>query len=188
MSNKNIDSLTDFDGFYKEMQNESPRAAVIIASAFLDSQVRKLLEKFLVDDKKAVEKLIGSEKEIETPLSSFGARISTAYCLGLISKNEYNDLLTIKKIRNKFAHEMHGYTFDDQKIIDWCKDLKLAREITEVDSHINNSHPSLFLLSVFQLTNRLALRILSKKIDHQIPFGNLMTSEVIIRKSADTKI
>ncbi|MCJ7583555.1 MAG: MltR family transcriptional regulator [Anaerolineales bacterium] len=94
MAKANDDSLDDWKKFFDELQNESPRAAVIIARAFLDSQLQDLLSKFFVDDPKIVDELLGTDR----PLSSFSSRIKTAYCLGLISKNIYHDLETIRKI------------------------------------------------------------------------------------------
>lgn len=40
----------DWDGFLKEFQGESDRAAAIVGAAFLDEHLRFLLEEFLVDD------------------------------------------------------------------------------------------------------------------------------------------
>jgi DNA-binding MltR family transcriptional regulator len=84
--------LTDWKGFYEELQNESARAAVIIASAFLDAQLRDLISKSFVDDHKIVDELLGAEDNSDGPLSTFSSRIKAAYCLGLISKSMYYDL------------------------------------------------------------------------------------------------
>ena len=40
--------------FFEEFQSESPRAAVIISCAFLDSLLRDLIGSFLVEDAKKV--------------------------------------------------------------------------------------------------------------------------------------
>ena len=102
--------------FFEEFQNETPRAAAIISGAFLDSLLRDLLASFMINERKTVDELLGTEKNSDTPLGSFGARITTAYCLGLISKIELNDLRQIKNIRNRFAHKLHGYSFDDKDL------------------------------------------------------------------------
>ena len=158
MTATKIDPLTDWNGFYEELQNESPRGAVIIASAFLDAQLRNLISKFLIDDSKIVDELLGSEDKPDRPLSSFSSRIRAAYCLGLIGKSMYDDLDAIRKIRNKFAHKMHGYTFDEPEIVSWCKSLKLAKMITDAIPDYPNTHGSMFLLGVTQLASGLALK------------------------------
>ncbi|MFC1508628.1 MltR family transcriptional regulator [Candidatus Omnitrophota bacterium] len=116
-----------WNDFFEEFQKETPRAAVILSSAFLDSLLRDLICSFMIDNSKKVDELLGSEKNPYTPLSTFSSRIKTAYCLGLISKNEYDDLNIIRKIRNKFAHVMHGYTFEEREIISWCTRFKLQK-------------------------------------------------------------
>jgi mannitol operon repressor len=120
MSDNKVNPLTDWDGFFEEIQNESPRATVIIASAFLDAQLRALLLNSFVDDKKAREELLDSD------LSTFNSRIKAAYCMGLISKSMFHNPNVIRKIRNKFAHEMHGYTFGEPEIIRCCNSLEIG--------------------------------------------------------------
>ena len=148
--------LDYWNKFFEELQNESPRAAVIIAGAFLDSQLKDLLSKFFVDDPKVVDKLLG----IDRPLSSFSSHIKTAYCLGLISKNIYQDLQVIRKIRNNFAHKTHGYTFDEPEIVNWCNSLKLAKMTTDLSPNLPKTHGRMFILSVTQLAMWLGLKIL----------------------------
>jgi DNA-binding MltR family transcriptional regulator len=163
------DPLADWNSFFKEIQDESPRAAVIIASAFLDAQLRVIIGKSLVDDPKIVDELLGSEDKPDRPLSSFSSRIKMAYCLGLISKSVYHDLDLIRKIRNKFAHKMHGYSFDEPEIVNWCKSLKLAKMITDLDPTRPNSHGRMFILGVTQLCMQLGMKIVDTNQHHAKP-------------------
>jgi DNA-binding MltR family transcriptional regulator len=153
-----VDPLTDWKGFYEEIQNESARGAVIITGAFLDAQLRNLISKSFIDDPKIVDELLGADNKPDRPLSSFSSKIKAAYCMGLISKSMYSDLEAIRKIRNRFAHKMHGYTFDEPEIVNWCKSLKLAKMITDAIPHFPNTHRDMFLLGVTQLVNWLALK------------------------------
>jgi DNA-binding MltR family transcriptional regulator len=172
MSKNKVDPLTDWNGFFKEIQNESPRAAVIIASAFLDAQLRAILLNSFVDDKKVSEELLDSD------LSTFSSRIKTAYCMGLISETLYHDLNIVRKIRNKFAHQMHGYTFDEPEIVSWCNSLKLARMITEVSS-IPKSHGSHFVLGVTQLASWLGMKIIETEKSKKSSPKNPELSQVV---------
>jgi len=153
MNDKKIHSLTDWGDFFEELRNESPRAAVIIASAFLDAQLKAILLNSFIDDRKAVEELLDSD------LSTFSSRTKTAYCMGLISKSMFHDLSVIRKIRNKFAHQMHGYSFDEPEIVEWCKSLILAKMIAR-DTSLSKSHDSLFLIGIFQLAMSLSMKII----------------------------
>lgn len=110
----------DVDGFFNEFYKESDRATAILAAALLDEKLRQLLEAFFVEDKKQVDKLL----EDQAPLGSFGARINASYCLGLLSHDAHAMLILIKGIRNAFAHQLHGLSFDDSRIAKDCDKLK----------------------------------------------------------------
>jgi hypothetical protein len=47
-----------------------------------------------------------------------------AYGLGLITGLEFRECDTIRRIRNEFAHEVHGLTFNSQKPAALCRNLK----------------------------------------------------------------
>ena len=111
--------IADFQGFAAEFQNEGDRAAAILAGALLDERLRALLTAYLVDDSKEVALLL----EPEQPLGSFGARTRAAYCLGLLDKDLFALLSGIKKIRNAFAHQLHGLTFESPGIAQVCSAL-----------------------------------------------------------------
>jgi mannitol operon repressor len=115
----------DFQGFLEEFQNESDRSAAIIGAAFLDEHLKQLLTNFFVDDPKEVAHLLSSE----SPLGSFGARIRAAYCLGLVSREYFQSLKLIKDVRNAFAHQLHGLTFDDKEIAAACRKLQALQPI-----------------------------------------------------------
>jgi DNA-binding MltR family transcriptional regulator len=150
-----------WDIFFEELQKETPRAAVIVSGAFLDSLLRDLIGSFMIDDAKTVDGLLGCEKNPETPLSSFSARIKTAYCLGLICKAEYHDLNLIRKIRNRFAHKLHGYSFDDQEIIGWCNSLQTPKFFKEAIPIVDKSHRDRYMFTVSMLASQLGLHILA---------------------------
>ncbi|OGO28154.1 MAG: hypothetical protein A2136_08080 [Chloroflexi bacterium RBG_16_54_11] len=148
------DPLTDWEGFYKEIQHESARGAVIISCAFLDAQLRNLISKYLINYKKFIDELL------QHSLKSFDSRIKAAYDLDLIDKTIYQDLLAIKNIRNPFAHKMHGYSFDEPEIIEWCNSLRLANFITDAIPDFPNAPGNKFILGVVQLANQPALKTL----------------------------
>lgn len=148
-----------WEGFFEEFQNETPRACVIVSAAFLDHILRDILASFMIPEKKSVDDLLGTDKQPERPLSSFGARISSAYCLGLINRLEHNDLMTIKKMRNKFAHNLHGISFDTQEIIDLCNNLKTPTMGNHLFPPHLNTPRSRYTLTVSLLSMQLGIRI-----------------------------
>lgn len=104
-------NLKDFLPFLDVHNAESPRGAVLVACAFLDDQLRSVIDAFLVDGSDRALLLDG----FNAPIGTFSARIKTAHGLGLIHDLERDDLEMLRKIRNEFAHG-HKATFDDQKI------------------------------------------------------------------------
>jgi mannitol operon repressor len=183
------DPLNDWEGFYEELQNETPRAAVIIAAAFLDGRLRQLIANFMVEDSKVVDGLLGTEDNPDCPLSTFASRIKAAYCLGLISKGEYADLNTIRKIRNHFAHKMHGLSFDDDEIVSWCNSLQGAEELILALTDFPRSHRSMFLVGVSSLASRIAIRTLeTEKARRTVPKGFKMGQVVRVSGGGSTKV
>ena len=158
--NPESDPLNNWEGFYEELQDETPRAAIILAGAFLDGLLSKLISTFLIADQKAVSELLGTDGG-DAPLSSFSSKIKAAYCLGLISRDEYDDLNLIRKVRNKFAHEMHGFSITDQHVVNWCNELKIPQKTLRGLKDFPTTHAGKLLLGIALLASQIALRTLS---------------------------
>ncbi len=163
MTKKKDTSLNDMNGFFEYLQGESPRAAVVIAGAFLDEQLRQLILASFSKNRSVALDLVGSENNFDRPLSSFGSRINLAFCLGIINKIIYEDLHTIRKIRNKYAHQLHNYSWDEPEIVNWCKILNHSKMIVNINPNIAKSHNELFILAVVQISTWLGLELESKK-------------------------
>lgn len=96
------------------------RAESIVSAVRLEELLEDVLINFLVEDglsKRLVEDIVGN----------FGAKIKLAFCLGLISSDETNDLDVIRKVRNHFAHSKEC-SFNDQKVIDLCKNFRIPKQ------------------------------------------------------------
>jgi mannitol operon repressor len=97
-----------YNAFLDEFQQETDRAAAVLAAANLDNALLHVLSASIVGGKQATARLLGRDR----PLGSFGSRILACYCFGLISRDEFEELERVRKIRNDFAHEQHGFSFD----------------------------------------------------------------------------
>ena len=115
---KEYPNLKEFLPFLDVHNAESPRGSVLVACSFLDEQLGRIIDAFLVEDSKK-ELLLGG---FNAPIGTFSSRITMAHSLGLISDEERSDCDTLRKIRNEFAHN-HRAGFEDQKLIDLCKNL-----------------------------------------------------------------
>jgi len=82
----NAEELSDF------LKNESDRCVVIVAAAFFDETLGRLLG-----------------ERTERPLNS---RINDARDYGILSQDEHDDLHKIRQLRNQFAHNLRAAAFD----------------------------------------------------------------------------
>lgn len=108
-----------FSDFLKEFQSETDRGAALVGAALIDERLERLLLSHLIDCKESKEMLRGGN----APLAAFNSRIKMAYCVGLLTDLEYSECNMIRKIRNEFAHKVHGLTFQDDRVRALCNKL-----------------------------------------------------------------
>lgn len=103
--------------FSSEIHKETDRGSVLVCASYIDEMLERTIKAFTVESmhKDIVESSF-------SPIGSFGARIIISYSLNLITKEEYDDIKLIKKIRNIFAHEMY-VSFSDDRIKSHCASL-----------------------------------------------------------------
>ncbi len=111
-------TLVEFSGLFT-FAEQNERAIAILGGSFLEMILEHIILAYLPEDEKDVKKLM----DVNQPLGNFSNKISFCYCLGLIEKVVKEDLNLIRKIRNKFAHDLF-VTFEDEQIKSWCKELK----------------------------------------------------------------
>ena len=109
------------DVFLSEFQQETDRAAAVLGAAYLDQALEHLLRKRLLGGNKLKGELLGTDK----PLGSFSARIKVAFAIGSLHKAAYDDLEIIRRIRNEFAHQTMGFSFQRPEIVSRCQQLRL---------------------------------------------------------------
>lgn len=105
--------------FRQTLSAETDRGVALVCAAYLDEELRALLEKTFVDVPNTVGKLF----EGTGPLATFSARIGLAFATGLLRGESHRALRLICKIRNDFAHEYGETSFVDQDISARCREL-----------------------------------------------------------------
>jgi DNA-binding MltR family transcriptional regulator len=110
----------EWSHFYDELKTESDRGCAVIGGAMIDQSLSQLIASFLVDDPPAVNYLL----DPSGPLVSQPTRARLAYCLGILSTKQRDDIIAIGKIRNKFAHNLNGATFEQDEIKNECNKLR----------------------------------------------------------------
>ncbi len=133
-----IASESSWGSFMDEFEGDSDRAAAILGFALIDDILTGYLSSFLVDNPVKVKKLIGTHG----PLSSFWSRSLAAYCMGLISADEYHDLDLMRKIRNEFAHDLRSVSFSSDSVRGKCSRFRLGEPTHQVFSELGVSVPA----------------------------------------------
>ncbi|MGB6409358.1 MAG: transcriptional regulator, partial [Planococcus donghaensis] len=80
----------------QEINKSSDRGIVLICGSVLDGLLGELLKGFLVDGNKKEEDLFKGKGILAT----FDGKIILSFYLGLINKNEFDNLKLLQKIRN----------------------------------------------------------------------------------------
>ncbi len=142
-------ALLEFSNLFTYTE-ASERSIAIVGAAYLEMVLDHILLAFLPEDEKEVLKLM----DYNGPLGNFSGKINMCYCLGLIDKVIKDDLNNIRKIRNKFAHDM-VVSFTDEPIQSWCRALKWHTVSLTPFIPKDATNRDLFQVGVHQLISHL---------------------------------
>ena len=104
-------SFNEHMRFTSALRDQSHLGAVLIIAAYIDDKLGRIIEAFLVEGRVRNDLFKGPQ----APIGSFSSRINLAYAMALISEREFTSISAIRKIRNKFAHNIDA-SFEDQSI------------------------------------------------------------------------
>lgn len=121
-------SQLEFLTLRTELTKESDRGCVLLASSHLDLMLERLLNHKLVGSKKMKKQMF----EFNGPLGTFSSKIIMSYSLGLLPKLAQQDIQTIRKIRNDFAHTIKNASFENESIKYFCDNFSynISEELT----------------------------------------------------------
>lgn len=104
-----MDSLNRFQSLVRKQDD---RALSLSLAAFAEDTLGRLLLVYLREDRQAKDLVDG----FNAPLGTLSTRIKAAYALGLLTREQYEDLEIARRIRNEFAHDWEGVTLERQHI------------------------------------------------------------------------
>jgi hypothetical protein len=107
----------------EEEMKGSDRATAIVGGAFVDDHLTDSLKSNMVRNERLTEKMF-SPGQI---FGDFGAKIHFGYLIGIYSERAHDELTTIRRIRNEFAHQLELNSFERQGIRDRCQRLTLSQ-------------------------------------------------------------
>jgi hypothetical protein len=104
-----MDSLNRFQSLVRKQDD---RAMVLSLAAFAEDTLGRLLLVYLRESKQAKELIEG----FNAPFGTFSTRIKGAYTIGLLTKEQYEDLEIARRVRNAFAHDWEGISLESPDI------------------------------------------------------------------------
>lgn len=110
----------DDDAIIEEIINQSDRGAALIATAYLEERLLDAIK--ARTHRHDVE---GWFYKGAGPCASFTAKIALGFLLGIYDEEIRRMFITVKDIRNEFAHKPEPRDFNSQKIRDLCKNINL---------------------------------------------------------------
>lgn len=125
---------------YDVLNEESDLACVLIATSYLDYALASLWKRHLIESE-IVNKLLDSPRGA---VSTFATRADLAYSLGLIPKSLYQNLETVGKIRNAFAHSYASIALDSgdiEKLVNSLIPPTVHQTLTIDGDHSTHSGP-----------------------------------------------
>lgn len=124
--------------FRTELSKESERASVILAAAMLEQALEVLLRARLVPVAVRDDPLFDGAY---APISTLSAKIDIAHRIGLISTSWARDLHLIRKIRNEFAHNVTGCSFDNATIRSRVVELVRSQGVVQAAPKVRATFP-----------------------------------------------
>ena len=112
--------------FLTASNDETSRGRVLVAASLIEEMLEEILRSFLTKTSETKRLFDGPN----APLSSLSAKTLLCRSLCLISEDEFTDIELVRKIRNEFAHSVMC-SFDDDKIRDWAKKLKVGLQVLD---------------------------------------------------------
>lgn len=102
----------DWEKFRKEHTEADDRSCAILFAAYIDNCLHVLVASALLHSDTTGKDLLGDMM----PLGTLSAKTKIAHCLNLIPTSVYKDINHIRAVRNLFAHQLHGLSFDKAPI------------------------------------------------------------------------
>ncbi|MEP7128691.1 MAG: MltR family transcriptional regulator [Chitinophagales bacterium] len=144
------DALLSFHNLFN-LEQKDERAIAIIGGTFLEMALERLLRAFFPEEENEVNKLF----EFNQPLGNLSSKINLSYCLGLIDKLIKEDLDVVRKVRNKFAHDLYA-SFKDEQIKSWSKQLKFHKISMMMQPPEGASELQIFQVGVNQMISHIS--------------------------------
>lgn len=162
------DLLDQVKELRERLIKESDVGGVLISTSFLEACLASMLQAYLKKSS-VTEKLLNP---ISGTIGNYSSKCDVAYCLDLILKTTYQDLVIIGQTRNLFAHDHLKGSFNDDDVRKICAKLNSPNEylkanqeqtnIDDLDEYFENPK-NRFVYTVSYISDLLMKKTLSEK-------------------------
>ena len=172
------DLLEQVKELRKRLSKESDVGGVLLSTSFLEACLASLLRAHFKKSR-VTENLLNPTSGT---LGSFSSKCEVAYCLSLILKTTYQDLVIIGQTRNIFAHNHLKASFNDDDVRQICCKLKAPSDYLESNQDQSNfddvkeyfeSSKNCFIYTVSCISDLLMKETLSEKNKNKENGGNV---------------
>jgi hypothetical protein len=121
------------------IKDDSDRSVGIVCGSFLESELEQAIRRYFRPSPCA--KLRENTNRLfqnQGPLGAFATKIDIGALIGIYDEEVWRTLVTIKDIRNKFAHKLSIRSFDKEPISSLCANL------TFVDKYFQEENGQFF--------------------------------------------
>ena len=152
---------TEINDFFKILNSGTDLACVLIGTNFLDVSLHDILS-LTLKKSETTKKILNHSNGF---LGTFRSRSELSYCMDLIDKEIFQDLIKISEIRNEVAHSHILRVFQNDEIIKKCDELthwKILNDEFNRNLFVSNSNQAIrnkFKLSVVIISQKLLLKI-----------------------------
>ena len=161
---------TEINDFFEILNSGTDLACVLIGTNFLDVSLHDILS-LTLKKSETTKKILNHSNGF---LGSFRSRSDLCYCMDLIDKKIYQDLIKISEIRNEVAHSHILSVFQNKNISEKCDGLTywkifnydFTRKLFESNS--NQAIRNKFVFSVLIIGQKLLLKIRGIEKDNKL--------------------
>lgn len=106
------ESRDNLNRFMKLVHCQDDHAMVLSLATFIEDTLGRLLLAYFRNCKATRELVQG----FNAPLGSLGTRIKAVYAFGMVTEDQFRDMESLRKVRNRFAHNWEGVSLNDNDI------------------------------------------------------------------------
>ena len=111
--------IVNLNKFMNTVRNWDDRAVVLAVASFAEEALGEFLLAYFIDCDQTRALLNG----FGAPLGTFSARIKFGFAIGVLNREQHDDLDIARRVRNKFAHNWQGITVEDDSVRDLVKGM-----------------------------------------------------------------